>query len=185
MGFFKSVANVSDVMALFKRFPKAVKPLLEYHDIVLRDDPSAFSIGERELIAAYVSSLNGCEYCYTAHRRYAEAFGIDPTIFRTKSIVFDWEVLPQRLAPVLEYVRKLTLSPNSVAEADAAAVFEAGWDDDALFDVISICALYNFMNRVVEGSGIKIYRDANRLSPAAMRSFRYTNLLKFIGATRT
>ncbi len=183
MGFFKSLKPVGDVMALFKRFPKSVRPLLEYHDIVLRDENSAFTIGERELIAAYVSSLNGCEYCYTAHRRYAEAFDIDPSIFRSKEIEFDWDVLPPRLAPVLEYVRKLTLEPGSVEQADADAVFEAGWDDDALFDAISVCALYNFMNRIVEGSGIKTYHDANRLSPSAMRSFRYTNIAKMIAST--
>ncbi len=182
MSFFQSVKKAADVMAIFKRFPKAVKPLLEYHDIVLREDNSAFSIGERELIAAYVSSLNGCAYCFTAHRRYAEAFGIDPSVFGTDSIVFDWNVLPGKLAPVLEYVRKLTVDPKSVEQSDADAVFAEGWDDDALFDAISICALYSFMNRLVEGSGIKEYRDANRLSPSAMRSFRYANILRLIGS---
>ena len=183
MSFFKTVRKAADVMAIFKRFPKSIRPLLEYHDIVLRDEGSAFSIGERELIAAYVSSLNGCNYCYTAHRRYAEAFGFDPSIFRTKSIVFDWETMPKRLAPVLEYVRKLTLDPKSMEQADADAVFAEGWDDDALFDAISICALFNFMNRILEGSGIKDYHDANRLSPAAMRSFRYANIMKIIGVS--
>lgn len=182
MSFFRSVRKAADVMAIFKRFPKSIKPILEYHDIVLREDNSAFSIGERELIAAYVSSLNGCEYCFTAHRRYAEAFGIDGSIFGDNSVNFDWTVLPEKLAPVFEYVRKLTLDPKSVNQADADAVFAEGWDDDALFDAISICALYSFMNRIVEGSGIKEYHDANRLSPSAMRSFRYVNIIKMIGA---
>ena len=91
--------------------------------------------------------------------------------------------MPKRLAPVLEYVRKLTLDPKSMEQADADAVFAEGWDDDALFDAISICALFNFMNRILEGSGIKDYHDANRLSPAAMRSFRYANIMKIIGVS--
>lgn len=184
MSFFRSIREAADVMALFRRFPKSVKPLLEYHDVVLRSDDSSLSVGERELIAAYVSSLNGCEYCFTAHRRYAEAFGIDPSVFGDMSVSLDWEVLPERLAPIFEYVRKLTLDPTSVEQADADAVFASGWDDDALYDAISVCALYNFMNRIVEGAGIKEYRDANRLSPSAMRSFRYANIAKIIGLDR-
>lgn len=180
MSFFRSIA-AADVMALFKHFPRSVKPLLEYHDIVLRDEDSAFSVAERELIAAYVSSLNNCKYCFTAHRRYAEAFGIDPALFGEMKVLLDSDALAPRMRCILDYARKLTLEPQTVQQNDADAVFEAGWDDDALFEAISICALYNFMNRLLEGSGIKDYHDANKLSPKAMVSFRYMNILKIIG----
>lgn len=42
-----------------------------------------------------------------------------------------------------------------MTEADANRVYAAGWDEQALFDAVSVCALFNFMNRIVEGSGIK------------------------------
>ncbi len=184
MSFFRSIAGAADVMALFKRFPKSVRPLLEYHDVVLRDEDSAFSIAERELIAAYVSSLNNCKYCFNAHRRYAEAFGMDPAIFGEIEIDFGSDVLPARLRPIFAYVRKLTLDPASIEQADADSVFAAGWNDDALYEAISVCALYNFMNRIVEGAGIKTYHDANKFSPTAMRSFRYINIMKIIERPR-
>lgn len=40
-----------------------------------------------------------------------------------------------------------------MVEADAAAVYDAGWDEQALFDAVSVCALFKLMNRIVEGSG--------------------------------
>lgn len=52
------------------------------------------------------------------------------------------------------YVRKLTESPSSVTDLDARVVFDAGFSEDALFDAISVCALFNFMNRMVEGCGV-------------------------------
>lgn len=52
------------------------------------------------------------------------------------------------------YVRKLTESPSSVTDLDARVVFDAGFSEDALFDAISVCALFNFMNRMVEGCGL-------------------------------
>jgi hypothetical protein len=46
--------------------------------------------------------------------------------------------------------------------ADAAAVYAAGWDERALFDGISVCALFNFMNRLVDGTGLQPNPSAPR-----------------------
>jgi uncharacterized protein YciW len=61
----------------------------------------------------------------------------------------------EKLKPILAYVGKLTRTPAFMTEADAQKVYDAGWDEQALFDAVSVCALFNFMNRIVEGSGIK------------------------------
>jgi alkylhydroperoxidase family enzyme len=44
-------------------FPETRKPLIEFHEVLLRG-PSPFTEAERELIAAYVSGLNRCRYCH-------------------------------------------------------------------------------------------------------------------------
>ena len=51
------------------------------------------------------------------------------------------------MTPILRYARKLTLSPARVTEADAAAVYEVGWGDDALYSTVLVTALFNFYNR--------------------------------------
>jgi putative tryptophan/tyrosine transport system substrate-binding protein len=38
--------------------------------------PSPLTPGERELIAAYVSGIDDCQYCYGVHAEPAKAFGI-------------------------------------------------------------------------------------------------------------
>lgn len=58
------------------------------------------------------------------------------------------------MRPILHYVRKLTEDPSSVTDADAKAVLDAGWDERALHHAVHVCALFNFMNRLVEGHGI-------------------------------
>jgi uncharacterized protein YciW len=72
----------------------------------------------------------------------------------------------ERLKPILRYVKKLTESPSRMVPADAEAVYAAGWDDGALFHAIAICAYFNLMNRIVEGSGCSAgesyFRDAGR-----------------------
>jgi uncharacterized peroxidase-related enzyme len=118
-------------------------------------DPSPLTVAERELIAAYVSGLNACTYCHGAHTVAATAFGIDESVFADLMADLDTATVDGRIKPILAYVRKLTLSPARMVEADAEAVYAAGWDEQALFDAVSVCALFNFMNRIVEGSGIK------------------------------
>ncbi|HYW35929.1 MAG TPA: carboxymuconolactone decarboxylase family protein, partial [Balneolaceae bacterium] len=54
------------IAALLKDFPETAKPMLELAQILLRGD-STLSEGERELIATYVSSRNGCDYCQYTH----------------------------------------------------------------------------------------------------------------------
>ena len=179
MSFFPSIPNL-ELIALFKKYPKrGVLPLLEYHDEILRND-SELTEGERELIAAYVSSLNDCHYCFHAHRDHAKAWGVDPEVFGNMMINIDHPSLPEKFTPVLSYVRRLTRDPAGMTKADADAVYEAGYSEEGLFDIISVTALYNFMNRMLEGAGIKKHVSVNKMSDDMRRRFKYTNLWKMI-----
>jgi uncharacterized protein YciW len=85
---------------------------------------------------------------------FAEAHGIDPDHF--EQLVTDPQKagISKRLLPILAYAKKLTLAPSTVTEADAKLVYDAGWGEEALFTAISVAALFNLMNRLVEGTGI-------------------------------
>src|ERR671911_2999901 len=68
-------ATVPDIMRLS---PEAGRPLFEMHEAVMRG-PSALTPGQRELIATYVSGLNGCRYCYGVHAETTKAYGVVPS----------------------------------------------------------------------------------------------------------
>ena len=154
MPVFPSIEGAPALDKVFRRFPHTVLPLLEYHDRLLRD-PSPLTVAERELIAAYVSGVNSCTYCHGAHIIAARAFGISQDLFEGLMADLETSAVDEKLKPILAYVGKLTRTPSLMTDADAAPVYAAGWDEQALFDAISVCALFNFMNRIVEGSGIK------------------------------
>ena len=59
-----------------------------------------------------------------------------------------------RMKPLLAYARKLTEAPSHVTDADADAVYAAGWSEVVLVHTIAVCAYFNQMNRLVEGAGI-------------------------------
>jgi uncharacterized peroxidase-related enzyme len=115
---------------------------------------SPLSTAERELLAAYVSGLNQCHYCHGSHALVAQRFGMDATLLETLMVDIDAAPVKDSLKPLLHYVRKLTNLPARLSAADAAAVYAAGWNDEALMHAIAICAYFSNMNRLVEGAGI-------------------------------
>lgn len=111
---------------LYKSQPASCKPLGELTEVAMRG-ASPFTQGQRELIAAYVSALNACTYCHTTHAGVAAAFGVPQDLFAALLSDIDSAPVEERIKPILRYARKLTLSPARMTEADAAAVYEAGW----------------------------------------------------------
>ncbi len=66
MTFLPSLPDDAVLLDVFRAFPQTARPLLEYHQALLRG-PSPLSVAERELIAAFVSGLNACRYCHGVH----------------------------------------------------------------------------------------------------------------------
>jgi uncharacterized peroxidase-related enzyme len=178
--FFSSLDSDSGVRDILKLNPAAGKALIEYHEAVLRG-PSPLSEGERELIAAYVSGLNACHYCHGVHTKTAEAFGIEEGLLQ--KLLDDPATAPVdgKLKPVLAYVRKLTLSPAQMTKKDADAVYAAGWSERALHDVVNVCALFNFMNRLIDGHGIEGNAEVYKRRGQLLRDEGYSPLLKMLG----
>jgi len=155
MAFVKSVPESEEgVFAVMRRYPDQALPLLQFSEILLRTGDCKFSSEQRELIGAYVSGVNNCTFCYNTHKATAEAFGIDETLL--DSMVTDLESSPvdERMKPVLHFVKKLTESPARMLQADADAIFEAGWDEDCFHYTVMICGLFNMMNRIMDGYGV-------------------------------
>lgn len=179
MSFLKSLASDAVLLDVFKSFPATARPLIEYHEVLLRG-PSPLSVAERELIAGYVSGLNTCDYCHGVHEGVAREFGIPQGLMA--QVIEDLDTAPVggKMKSILRYVRKLTLSPSRMTQADADAVFAAGWNDQALHDAVSTCALFNFMNRLVEGLGIKAGPEYFSLSAKRLQTGGYSGLLRIL-----
>ena len=180
MSFYPSLPEKHHLVQLWQRFPRGIEALLHLHDDFLRNTDSALEIAERELIAAHVSALNGCKYCYAAHRRYSEAFGIDTSVFGDMTVDTAHDSLRPAMTAALAHAAKLTKAPSDIGQADFDALVAAGWDEDAIHDITSVTALYAFMNRLLEGSGMKENVAPAGFSPEKARAGRYTDMLQMI-----
>ena len=158
--------SYANLIELFRAFPEASKPLIEYHEIVLRG-PSPFTDADRELIAGFVSTLNGCGYCTSVHVAAAENMGAPAGLIARLAADPALTEADPRMRPVLNYARKLTERPASVTQDDIDAIHAVGWEPSALFYLASVTALFNFMNRLVEG--MRIHMDPAYAPMAAKR----------------
>jgi uncharacterized peroxidase-related enzyme len=179
MSFLKCLPPDAGLLQVFQAFPKAARPLLEYHEVLLRGD-SPFSPAERELIAAYVSGLNNCNYCRAVHSQTAIALGIDANAVANMLSDGRYEDVGLKMRPVLTFVRKLTLSPGKITVADVDAIFAAGWDDRALHDAVAICALFNLMNRLVNGLGVEAPEAYTKVAAERLAKGGYQQLANFL-----
>lgn len=180
MPYMESLPDDASQRDLFERYPEAARPLAEFTEVLMRG-PSPLSVAERELIAAFVSGVNECRYCRGVHGETARRFGVEEETLSALADGVDAAPVDDRLEPLLRFARKLTERPAAITRADAEAVFEAGWDEDAFHHLVSITALFNYYNRVLEGHGITGDEGYHRKGGAALHRFGYAELMDRLG----
>lgn len=179
MTYFSSLPADTGVRHILQLSKPAGRALIEFHQALLRGD-SPITPAQLELIAAYVSGLNACHYCYGVHSETAMAFGLEGGAL--ESMLADLNTAPTepKMRPLLSYAKKLTLSPSRMTQADADAVFAAGWSERALHDAVLTTCLFNFMNRLLEGHGCKGAPDIYATRGKALKDEGYAPLLELL-----
>lgn len=149
---------VPNVLRAYAFRPQKLRAFIEmYNELMLGD--SGLSKLEREMIAVVVSSANRCYYCLVAHGQAVRQLSDDPEL--GEMLVMDHRVaeLPARQRTMLEFVWKLTLTPHDVGAADRGALYEAGFNDEEVFDIISVAGFFNLSNRVAKATDMMPNRD--------------------------
>jgi uncharacterized peroxidase-related enzyme len=144
---FTSLKTAQSIVDIFQENPDKYMPSLVLAQQILRE-PAHLSSAERELIATFTSNLNKCAYCADSHTAFAESLGVD---VKELEDVLNQNYQGHRLSFVFDYVKKLTLNPSSLTPDDFNLVIGSGITEEELKDAISVCAAFNYFNRIVEG----------------------------------
>jgi uncharacterized peroxidase-related enzyme len=130
--------------------PETAKSLRELAHVLLHE-PNSLAPGERELIAAYVSSLNDCYFCQTSHGAAAAChLGGDETV---KQVYADYEHAPisEKLKRLLVIAGRVQRGGKHVTRAAVDAARERGATDIEIHDTVLIAAAFCMYNRYVDG----------------------------------
>ena len=153
MSYLPSSPDLTNIAAMLGKYPRRGILLFKLLEDI-KSSCSPLNRSMRELIITYTSGLNQCDFCYNTHKAVSEQLGIDEKVFDQLKTDIDSAQVDERLKPILRYVKKLTLTPDRITQADAQKIFAAGWDENVFLDVIFLCAVVNCMNRFVSGIGI-------------------------------
>lgn len=64
---------------------------------------------------------------------------------------------------LFRFVDKVNRCSPQIGPADMAPLHEAGWDDEAIYFALTVCALFNFYNRWIDASGVhELSEEAHR-----------------------
>ena len=124
------------------------------HELMHKKAPISAAL--RELIAAYTSSLNQCDFCRNAHAAVAAHLYSDRNL--VEGVLRDPETsaLAEREKALLRFVQRLTLEPGTITQQHISELKHAGWDEPSIYYATNACALFNYYNRFVLGNGVKL-----------------------------
>src|SRR6478672_11844950 len=74
MAFINLENDLPGIRGPMQYSPETGKALNELAEILLHDDNNTLSRGDREMIGAYVSSLNDCFFCENVHTAMAQHY---------------------------------------------------------------------------------------------------------------
>jgi uncharacterized peroxidase-related enzyme len=124
---------------------------------------SAWSIGDRELMAAFVSKVNECPFCVAAHSATSGLWYEDDA--KVAATLTDLEAAPieEPLRATIHLLGKLTRE-HSIDADDIRAVLAAGVSPPQIEDALAVCLAFNITDRLANAF------DFNLATPAAMNA---------------
>ena len=157
------------ILGLLRYRPETGRPLSELAEVLLRG-PSSLARGERELIAAYVSSLNECRYCTSSHSASAAA-QLPGGMEEVEQVRADAATapVPAKLRTLLAIAASVQRSGRDVTEAQVAAARAEGATDLEIHDTVLIAAAFCMMNRYVDGLAATAPDDPGLYAAGAQR----------------
>lgn len=114
--------------------------------------PSAWSVGDRELMAALIAKTNASEWCTKAHSAVAErAYGDQAKVSAALSNL-ETAAIEEPLRATLGMLCKLSRE-HSVDTEDMRAALAAGVSREQIEDALAVCFAFNTMSRLADTFG--------------------------------
>lgn len=154
--------------------PETAKPLNELAETLLRSPHPTLSPGERELIAAYVSGLNDCDFCCSSHSAFAAAqLGEGMPLVEHVRLDPDSAPISAKMKALLSIAAAVRIGGKHVTSQHISNAREAGATDLEIHDTVLIAAAFCMYNRYVDGLGTIPPADQDRYVHAAQRIVQY------------
>lgn len=130
------------------------KPMGALTHEAMRGD-SQWSVGDRELMAAYISKVNQSEYCIKAHSATAHRAYQDEAKVTDVLTDLDTATINEPLRATLRLLGKLTRE-HTVEPDDVREVLATGASRQQIEDALAVCFAFNVIDRLGDTFGYSI-----------------------------
>jgi uncharacterized peroxidase-related enzyme len=144
---------IPQILHLFAYKPEKTDHLARFTQEVMRG-PSPLLPGQRELIAALTSKLNQCLFWIGSHAAVAAELLGDKDLVQSVLTNVDTAPLSDKDRSLYSFIRKMVDDSTSIGQDDVDRVLLAGWSDEALYDAITVCSLFQFYNNWIDATGV-------------------------------
>lgn len=160
---------IDNVMKAHSLRPHTMEGHSALYKAVLHHTGNVLPVWFLECLGIYTSLSNRCDYSVAHHfaglsRLLADQPRAD-AIHRALAAAEPEQVFGGRDLALLRYVRKLTLEPQAMVEADVLAARDAGASDGEILEANQVCAYFNYSNRLLNGLGVTTAGDVLGTSP--------------------
>ncbi|OIB58748.1 peroxidase-related enzyme [Natrialba sp. SSL1] len=135
-----------NVFSAFAYKPSHFRAFFQYHDALVED--TALEREEIEMIVVAVSGVNHCYYCNVAHGALVRIYAQDPKLADQLVANYRTADINETHRTMLDVAVTLTERPMEVEQSDLDRLREAGFSEEALWDIAAVTAFYNLSNRM-------------------------------------
>ena len=149
----KKRGKLANIMKVHSLNPQAMKNHMDLY-LTLMFKQSPLNREERELIAVVVSTLNQCSYCVKHHAAALNHYWKNQE--KIGKVIQNYESvdLSEKTIHMLQYVEKLTKTPQLITEEDIKSLKRSGLSDEHILNINLITSYFNFVNRIALGLGV-------------------------------
>lgn len=143
--------EIPGISALFNFRPETGNVIKKLVNILMRGE-STLSQSDRQIIAAYVSWLNQCQWCCNVHSAVAtHLLNMNETIVQAVKDNYETAPISEKLKAFLNIASKVQKDAKTVGSADIERARNYGATDLEIHDVVLIAAVFCMNNRYVMG----------------------------------
>jgi uncharacterized peroxidase-related enzyme len=136
--------------------PAEWRAFFAYHDaLMLKEEGSRLTKGDREMIVTATSAANQCLYCVVAHGAILRIYEKKPMVADQVAVNHRKADITPRQRAMLDFAMKVCLRSHEIEEADFSALHAHGLDDEDIWDIAAITAFFGLSNRMASFAGMQ------------------------------
>jgi uncharacterized peroxidase-related enzyme len=138
---------VPNVFLALAHRPEEMRAFLAYHDALMERD-GGLTKAEREMVVVATSANNDCQYCVVAHGAILRIRARNPLIADQVAINYRKADITDRERAMLDFAIKVSDDSRSIDDDDFAMLRRHGFDDEDIWDIAGIAAVFGLSNRM-------------------------------------